>query len=70
MLEAEWGSSAPVSMAKSFYDEGEPRRCQICDGSKSLIIGRNAYQWICTVCDDKMSERELLTKAFLKNLVS
>lgn len=71
MLEAEWGSSHPVAQAKSTFYDGEPApRCENCGNAKCLVIGKHAYGLICTLCDGKMSESELLRAAFLKNLVS
>jgi hypothetical protein len=71
MLEAEWGSSHPVALAKSTFLDGEPYPlCDICGEAKTMLIGRGAYQLICTLCDNKMSEKDLLVAAFLKNLAS
>jgi len=71
MLEAEWGSSHPVALAKSTFLGDEPYPvCENCGAGKTMLIGRSAYQLICTLCGDKMSESELLVAAFLKNLVS
>lgn len=75
MLEAEFGSSHPIGLVKSTMVDSEGKEiivplCDICGLEKNMLIGRRAFQWICFGCNDNMPTQEVLTKTFLKNLVS
>jgi hypothetical protein len=75
MLEAEWGSSAPIGLAKSTMvdsdgNEVPVRVCDHCGEAKTILISARAYQWVCYGCDNHMSSQEVMTKSFLKNLAS
>lgn len=75
MLEAEWGYSAPIRLAKSTMVDREGKVihipvCELCGIRKTMLIGCRAFQWICYTCDGNMPVQEIMTKAFLKNLVS
>ena len=75
MLEAEWGSSAPIGLVKSTMVDREGKEipiptCEVCGLGKNMLIGRRAFQWICYGCDGHMPTQEVMTKSFLKNLAS
>ncbi len=75
MLEAEWGSSAPIGMLKTAMRDSEGNEipipsCKTCGCGMSPMFGRHAFQWICLGCHCIMPVNEVMTKSFLKNLLS
>lgn len=67
MLEAEWGSNAPIrSIFSGNSYEYQIPTCMKCGNYKNIVLENNLHEWECMYCPP--DSNNIMIEVFLKNL--